>query len=82
MESDNDVDITDLEVEDIESDANSTASDDESKDEPEGNTRKKYHSLMPHGSFVSPTQLQFYPLQWTEVLECAKTKWRLCLLTK
>ena len=57
MESDDDVDVTDLEVEDVEFDADSTVSDDESKDELEGHTRAKRHSLMPHGSSVSPTQL-------------------------
>jgi hypothetical protein len=76
MESDDDVDATDSEAEDIQSDADSTVSDNES----DSHTRAKRHSQMPHGSSVRPTQLQFYPLQWTEVLELAKTKWRLHLL--
>ncbi|KIM73191.1 hypothetical protein PILCRDRAFT_15438 [Piloderma croceum F 1598] len=79
MESDNDAAT---ELENTESDINSVASDEESEDELGGSTRAKRHSQTPRGSANNPTQLQFYPLQWTEVLELAKTKWRLSLLIK
>jgi hypothetical protein len=73
-----DVVATISEAENVESDAEeSTTSDDES----EPHTRARRHSGTPYGRSFSPTQLQFYPLQWTEVLELAKNKWRLHLLT-
>jgi hypothetical protein len=83
MESDaSDVDATDSEAEEVESDDNSAASDNKSEDQLKYHTRAKRHSQKAYGSSVSPTQLQFYPLQWTEVLELAKKKWRRYLLVK
>lgn len=61
---------------------NGTDKDDISDDEaePGGVSRAARNSRKPSGSAADPTQLQFYPTNWTEALEGAKNNWRLYLL--
>lgn len=44
--------------------------------------RAKRHSKTSRPAVGTPTQLQFYPSQWSDVLEKAKKKYRLVVATE
>lgn len=72
-------------------DDGSNGSDDGSKDDSSRDSdtepypvrkRAKRHSKTSRPAVGTPTQLQFYPSQWTDVLESAKRKYRLVIATE
>lgn len=66
----------------VESDTNSTVNESRSNASGSGK-RAKRHSITPYqGRTSKPTQLNFYPGQWQDILEVAKRKYRLYLATK
>lgn len=75
--------FADSDNENASSDNSKTEDDDEDEASSEGHAKTKRHSKTPYGSSApNPTQLHFYPAQWTEVLELAKMKWRLQLVIR
>ena len=52
----------------------------QSEEEPTPKRAKRHSKKAYRSSNLDPTQLQFYPSQWRDILEAAKTKYRLSIV--